>query len=197
MLLGGQVLEELLGVKDHHYGLFGIWSYRSLDAAPPAIGPNSLDVRLAPVVLKMTPSSSPINPAEVENSENIYEKLDITESGILLNPGDFLLGSAMESIDCSTPIGLNSDTYVQHYDGRSTMARLGIQSHVSAGFGDYGFRGAFTLEICNHGVRPVQLFPGMRIGQVYFTQAFGPKLYSGYDQTNFEPQLPRLGKGRF
>ena len=88
--------------------------------------------------------------------------------------------------------------FVQHYEGRSTLGRMGIQSHVTAGFGDYGFKGSFTLELINNSPWPIKLKKNMRIGQVYFEALLGErKLYDGYDQTDCKPQFPKLGKNRF
>lgn len=200
MTLSGKMIQQLIDE--------GIWTYYSLDGAVPNIGPNSMDVRLSPHILVMSPSDKPIIPGAIQNLSDIYTEQTLDMDGIVLYPGEFILGSAMERIDCSKPwsrhinagVAKVSDPhfYAQHYDGRSTMARIGIQSHVSAGFGDAGFKGAFTMEICNQGTRPVQLVPGMRIGQVYFERIDGPiSMYDGYDQSDFKPQLPRLGPGRF
>ncbi len=86
------------------------------------------------------------------------------------------------------------------YEGRSTCARIGLASHITAGFGDYGFAGSFTLEIVNHAHYPIQLRPGMRIGQVAFDEVLEPELYTGaYSGTNHSdgPVPPKLGPDRF
>ena len=91
---------------------------------------------------------------------------------------------------------------VQMLDGRSTVGRIGIMVHVTAGFGDLGFAGNFTLEVVNLNRVPVLLYPGMRIGQVAFHQ-----ISSHPDQIQYagsygadhvgRPVPPVLGKTRF
>lgn len=82
----------------------------------------------------------------------------IPKEGLILLPGILYLGSTNEKV--------GSSKYVPMYEGRSSMARLGIQSHISAGFGDLGFESYWTLEIIV--VHPLCIIPNTRIGQVYF-----------------------------
>lgn len=200
MSLSGKFVKQL--IDD------GTWSFHSVDDAGPSVGSNSIDIRLSKHILIMLPSDRPILPEQEQDPSQLYYEVELDMDGIVLYPGDFILGSAMERVDCTNPVlthrplhsphVMDSRRYAQHYDGRSTMARIGIQSHVSAGYGDYGFNGAFTLEICNQGTRPVRLLPGMRIGQIYFDEVVGQvDLYDGYTQHDFKPQLPRLGPNRF
>lgn len=95
----------------------------------------------------------------------------IPDTGIILIPGILYLMQTNEAI--------GSTKYQPCYDGRSSMARLGIQSHISAGFGDIGYTGKWTLEVTV--VHPVKLYKDMRIGQVYFNTVDGKidKLYNG------------------
>ena len=74
---------------------------------------------------------------------------------------------------------ISSDKYISAIDGRSSIGRLGISIHSTAGFGDIGFSGTYTLEISV--VQPVIIYPDMLIGQVYFTEPNGDIdfLYSG------------------
>lgn len=90
--------------------------------------------------------------------DNETFELIIPEEGLILTPGILYLGSTKEKI--------GSDKFVPMYEGRSSMARLGIQSHISAGFGDLGFKSNWTLEI--NLVHPVKIYPNIRIGQVFF-----------------------------
>ena len=106
--------------------------------------------------------------AKKQNKVYFYE---IPKDGIILEPNILYLGSTNEEI--------GSDIYVPMYEGRSSMARLGIQSHISAGFGDLGFKSNWTLEIMvSH---KVIVYPDMRIGQVYFIKPMGDieKIYNG------------------
>lgn len=196
MIAGGNLIEECFRS--------GIWTFESVDNEPPHIGPNSCDVRLNShfLVMKDKKSPKPFDIVSDPDSKKLYDQLELDE--IILNPGDFVLACSMERVDCSQTVGIKTQDeitvpmqFTQHYDGRSTLARLGLLSHVSAGFGDFNFKGAFTLELKNLGKFPLILKKGMRIGQIYFEQTVFPKQYEGYDQTDFKPAYPRTGGGRF
>ena len=116
------------------------------------LGPNSYDVRLGDTLKCYT--KFPIDP----KIDNPTQNLDIPSSGLELKPGVLYLGTTIEII--------GSDYFVPMYEGRSSMARLGVQSHISAGFGDVGFISQWTLEITV--VHNLIVYPGMKIGQVYF-----------------------------
>lgn len=116
------------------------------------LGPNSYDVCLGSLLTVYT--TSPLDPL-LDNPTHTFE---IPPDGFTLQPGILYLGSTVEVI--------GSDYFIPMYEGRSSMARLGVQSHISAGFGDIGFISQWTLEITV--VRPVVVRPGMKIGQVYF-----------------------------
>jgi dCTP deaminase len=116
------------------------------------MGPNSYDIHLANRMLVYT--------GAVLNSkkENETKEIIIPEKGLVLQPGELYLGSTIE----------HTETYnlVPKIDGRSSIGRLGILVHFTAGFGDVGFRGNWTLEISAQ--KPVTIYPGMRIGQLYY-----------------------------
>jgi len=120
--------------------------------------------------------------------KNPVYQLEIPEDGIILIPGILYLGSTVEQI--------GSTVFVPMYEGRSSMARLGIQSHISAGFGDMGFVSNWTLEITV--VHPVKFYPGVRIGQVYFhktaVSAKGKDLYHGKYNKQSGPQSSKSYK---
>lgn len=129
-----------------------------------------------------------------------------TRKELVLYPGDFVLGATREHFDIShavarnggRPEGSECHYFAQMYEGRSTMGRLGIGTHVTAGFGDYGFSNPFTLEIFNIGMSGVRLHAGMRIGQVYFQEVKRPAHYDGaYSRKQAGPVAPVLGKDRF
>ena len=82
---------------------------------------------------------------------------------LIIHPGEFLLGTTAEKI--SVP-----DDLVAQLMGRSSIGRLGIIVHATAGFIDPGFSGFITLEMTNVANIPIALYPGMRIGQVSFTR---------------------------
>jgi dCTP deaminase len=151
---------------------------------PSQIGPNSYDVRLSPV-LKVYDFHAMRSVRECLDcaSENPTKTFEIPLEGYVLQPGVLYLGSTVEEA--------GSDYYIPMYEGRSSMARLGIQSHVSAGFGDIGFKSNWTLEIIV--VHPVRVYPNMRIGQIYFHHvssevAEGAQKYHGKYATQTSPQ---------
>lgn len=142
--------------------------------------------------------------------ENPIKEIKIPEEGLILKPGVLYLGSTNE---CAV-----SHKYAPMFEGRSSIGRLGISTHVTAGFGDIGwgfqkieddqdveshiifFDGEFsykctfptwTLEITV--VHPIKIYPHVRIGQVYFFDAVGGvSMYSGKYQTQREPQASKL-----
>ncbi|MEE8486147.1 MAG: dCTP deaminase [Acidimicrobiia bacterium] len=85
----------------------------------------------------------------------------------ILHPGEFVLGSTLETI------GL-SDDVVARLEGKSSLGRLGLLIHSTAGFIDPGFRGQVTLELSNVANLPIAIYPGMKIGQVSFYQMTTP-----------------------
>jgi dCTP deaminase len=200
MLLGGEMIEKAFRE--------GPWRiYR--DAAPLEltedlilIGANSVDVTLSESLLRprLPHGVEVVDPRQPESLE--WESLSIGQDGFVLEPGQFVLGCVRERIDCGAPLGGDGQAgrFVQHYEGRSTCGRLGILSHATAGFGDYGFQGAFTLELSTVLGHPVRLFTGMRIGQVYFTEVIGPRVYEGAyagEDHYGRPRPPVLGPDRF
>lgn len=181
------------------------------------IGPHSVDVSLGNVFMRQETKpgyGGLLDPRVPLDDQGVVYQRFVAED-VVLCPGDFLLGFARERFDCTKPLeielGKGKDcgaieanfVFTQHYDGRSTMGRLGILSHVTAGYGDYGFNGNFTLELANVGTRPVKLYAGMRIGQVSFHGILGslfgtPTMYSGaYQRQENEPVAPVLGRERF
>ena len=85
----------------------------------------------------------------------------------MLHPGEFVLGSTLERI--AVP-----DDLVGRVEGKSSLGRLGLLIHSTAGFIDAGFDGHITLELANVASLPITLYPGMKIGQVSFMQMTEP-----------------------
>jgi dCTP deaminase len=83
------------------------------------------------------------------------------EAAFMLHPGEFVLGSTLERI--AVP-----DDLVARIEGKSSLGRLGLLIHSTAGFIDAGFDGHVTLELANVASLPITLYPGMKIGQVSF-----------------------------
>jgi len=108
--------------------------------------------------------------------ENKVKKIVIPEDGMVLEPGKLYLGRTVEYTA--------TDNYVPMLEGRSSIGRLGLFIHVTAGFGDVGFKGFWTLEIfC---VQPIKIYPGVEICQIYYHSVEGEydKYCSGKYQNN-------------
>lgn len=91
-----------------------------------------------------------------------YHDYDIPDDGYyVLDPGEFILGCTYEYITLPSYIA-------SRFEGKSSLGRLGLATHVTAGFIDPGFQGQITLEIKNMNQFPIHISPGMRIGQLCF-----------------------------
>lgn len=120
------------------------------------------------------------------HEENPTVPLRIPKEGFVLYPGTLYLGRTIEAV--------GSDKYVMHVAGRSSIGRLGIQVHVTAGFVDQGFHGTLTLEITV--IHPVRIYPGVRFCQLSFTTVVGEsRLYDGRYQGQTDPVGSRFFKG--
>lgn len=89
------------------------------------------------------------------------------DGGFVIGGGEFVLGETRESF--SIP-----DDLVGHVTGRSSIGRLGLMVHVTAGLCDPGFEGKITLEFKNLTDKSIRIYPGMRIAQITFTQLSSP-----------------------
>lgn len=128
------------------------------------IQPNSYDVRLADRFSWHDPSEQIIDPYK---SETVLQGLvHVVNDSIVIHPKQFVLGATLEKLTLP-------DDIVGQLTGKSSLARLGVMVHVTAGFIDAGFStppAQITLEIYNVGNRPVRLHAGMAIGQMVFTR---------------------------
>jgi dCTP deaminase len=97
-----------------------------------------------------------------EAQEDLTELIDVgPDAPMILHPGEFMLGSTTERV------GLPDDI-VGRLDGKSSLGRLGLVIHSTAGFIDAGWDGHITLELSNVANLPITLYPGMKIGQISF-----------------------------
>jgi dCTP deaminase len=97
-----------------------------------------------------------------ENQEDLTELVEISEANpFILHPGEFVLASTAERLSLA-------DDLVARIEGKSSLGRLGLLIHSTAGFIDPGFDGHITLELSNVANLPITLYAGMRIGQVSF-----------------------------
>lgn len=118
--------------------------------------------------------------------ENKAKKIVIPEEGLLLKPGKLYLGRTVEYT--------KTDKLVPMLEGRSSIGRLGLFIHITAGFGDVGFSGYWTLEIfC---VQPIRIYPNVEICQIYYHDIHGEydKYSSGKYQNNLGVQPSLLFK---
>ena len=115
--------------------------------------------------------------------ENKAERLIIPEEGLILEPGRLYLGRTVEYT--------RTEGLVPMLEGRSSIGRLGLFIHITAGFGDVGFSGYWTLEIfC---IQPIKIYPGVEVCQIYYHSILGDyeKYKSGKYQNNqgIQPSL--------
>ncbi len=97
-----------------------------------------------------------------ESQEELTELVAIEEGGaLMLHPGEFILGSTLERV--ALP-----DDLVARLEGKSSLGRLGLLIHSTAGFVDAGWDGHLTLELSNVANLPITIYPGMAIGQISF-----------------------------
>jgi dCTP deaminase len=125
------------------------------------IQPSSIDVRLDGVFCRFDNNKyTHIDPA--------IKYKDLTQRVVLgdgeyyiLHPGEFALGSTYELVTLGNKVAAR-------FEGKSSLGRLGLATHITAGFIDPGFSGHITLELTNLNVLPIKLYPGMKIGQLAF-----------------------------
>jgi dCTP deaminase len=99
-----------------------------------------------------------------QNLDDLTELVEISEDGMfILHPGEFVLGSTLERVRVPTDL-------VARLEGKSSLGRLGLLIHSTAGFVDAGWNGQLTLELSNAANLPITLYPGMKIGQISFIQ---------------------------
>ncbi len=132
------------------------------------IQPASVDMRLSNEFLVFNPPKMPvIRPSELEMAEYVDEVYVEDDDEFILHPGEFVLGQTKEWVEVP-------DDLLGEVEGRSSIGRLAIIVHATAGIIDPGYNGRITLELSNLGKAPVALKPGMRIAQIVFSQLLSP-----------------------
>ncbi len=126
---------------------------------PDLIQPNSLDIRLGNHFIWYNHSDAVIDPFERDSVTTGTSEM--TTDSIVLQPGQFVLAETYEVI--ALP-----DNVVASIEGKSSIARLGVELHQTGGWIDAGFKGSITLEMCNVNHRPVRMHAGMPVGQLVF-----------------------------
>ena len=148
------------------------------------INPNSYNVRLAPELKVYRPNSTSYVTGEKyvcldAHNKNETNDLIIPKSGLILLPNTLYLGRTIERTF--------TDKYVPHLDGRSSTGRLGMFIHVTAGFGDIGFDGTWTLEIFV--IHPLRIYPYDEIGQISFETVNGDTSYQYNGRYNHQSDV--------
>jgi dCTP deaminase len=127
------------------------------------IQPSSMDVRLDRFFRLFDNHKYPfIDPREQQDDLTRFVEVDKDEA-FILHPGEFVLGSTFEFVTLPNDIAAR-------LEGKSSLGRLGLLTHSTAGFVDPGFQGHVTLELSNTATLPIKLWPGMKIGQLCFFQ---------------------------
>ena len=123
------------------------------------VQPSSVDVRLDRFFRTFENHRYPhIDPAE-DQPDLTREVEPEGDEPFILHPGEFVLGSTLEVISLG-------DDLASRLEGKSSLGRLGLLTHSTAGFIDPGFSGHVTLELSNVANLPIKLYPGMKIGQI-------------------------------
>ncbi len=165
-----------------------------LDDPDLQIQPASVDLRLGREFLEFRRTNIPCIHPDDEREVDEYVSETVVEQGddFVLHPGDFVLGTTHERVEIPADL-------IAHVQGRSSMGRLAVVVHATAGVVDPGYRGQITLELSNLGAAPVALTPGMRISQLIFTELtepaerpYGAERGSKY-QDQSGPQASRIG----
>lgn len=125
------------------------------------VQPSSVDVRLDRFFRLFDNHKYPyIDPAESQPELTRLVEVDAAEP-FILHPGEFVLGSTFEQVRLPEDVAAR-------LEGKSSLGRLGLLTHSTAGFIDPGFSGHVTLELSNVATLPIKLWPGMKIGQLCF-----------------------------
>jgi dCTP deaminase len=131
------------------------------------VQPSSVDVRLDRFFRVFENHRYPhIDPA-IEQPELTRMVQPEGDEPFILHPGEFVLGSSYESVTLP-------DDIAARLEGKSSLGRLGLLTHSTAGFVDPGFTGHVTLELSNVATLPIKLWPGMKIGQMCFFRLSSP-----------------------
>ncbi len=167
------------GTAPLHYGGIVLLSDRDIRAEleagrvaldpydPTMVQPSSIDVRLDRYFRLFDNHKYPVIDPAAEQPD--LTRLVEVEHGepFVLHPGEFVLGSTYEQVTLP-------DDIAARLEGKSSLGRLGLLTHSTAGFIDPGFTGHVTLELSNVATLPILLWPGMKIGQLCFFRLTSP-----------------------
>ncbi|WP_019264290.1 dCTP deaminase [Methanobrevibacter smithii] len=144
------------------------------------IQPSSVDMRLGDEFKVFKVIRKPyIDPKDEDDIAEYMESSTVPEGeAFIIHPNEFALATTQEYVKVP-------DDLVARVEGRSSMGRLGVTMHVTAGYVDPGFEGRITLEISNIGAMPVALYPGQRVCQLVFETMTTPaELPYGHPKRN-------------
>ncbi len=131
------------------------------------IQPSSIDIKVSNLFRVFRNHTAGIIDVK-QDTADMTELVEISDDGVfMLHPGEFVLGSTLERVGVP-------DDLVARVEGKSSLGRLGLLIHSTAGFVDAGFDGHITLELANVASLPITLYPGMKIGQVSFLRMTTP-----------------------
>ena len=129
--------------------------------------PSSVDVRVDRYFRVFHNSRYPFIDVKQEQ-DGLTELVEIDdETAFILHPGEFVLGSTLERVKLP-------DDLVARLEGKSSLGRLGLLIHSTAGYVDPGWEGTLTLELSNVANLPIKLYDGMKIGQISFQRLSSP-----------------------
>jgi dCTP deaminase len=132
-----------------------------------ALQPASVDLRLNSSFRVFRVTSRPFVDVR-EPVDDLTELVEIAQDEpFVIQPGTFFLGSTIETIGVP-------DDLVGRVDGKSSLGRLGLLVHATAGYVDPGWRGCLTLELSNQSQMPIALYYGMRVAQISFLRLSSP-----------------------
>ncbi len=133
------------------------------------IQPSSVDLRIGSEFKGFKIIKKPfIDPKDTEDLDSYMDSMHVEDGeSFIIHPNEFALATTYETVKIP-------DDLVARVEGRSSMGRLGITMHVTAGYIDPGFEGKITLEISNIGKMPVALYPGQRACQIVFETMTSP-----------------------
>lgn len=134
---------------------------------PTFIQPASVDVRLDRKVLVFRNNRRPFIDVR-QDASDLTELVEVTDNNpFILHPNEFVLGSTLESVTLPNDL-------VGRLEGKSSLGRLGLLIHSTAGYVDPGWQGHLTLELSNVANLPITLYYGMKIGQISFLRLTSP-----------------------
>ncbi len=131
------------------------------------VQPSSVDVRVAAQFRVFRNNRRPFIDVR-QPSDDLTDVVEIApDEPFILHPGEFVLGSTVERVELP-------DDLVARLEGKSSLGRLGLLIHSTAGYIDPGFEGTITLELSNVARLPISIYSGMAIGQISFLQMTTP-----------------------